>query len=63
MATPTFFQKLIFHKIKSESRRSSGDAREKCGSTLPLSLNNPCNFKNNIIDHDNRHVLILQHII
>ena len=36
MATPTFFQKLIFHKIKSESRRSSGGAREKCGSTERL---------------------------
>ena len=33
MATPTFL-KLIFHKYKSESRRSSGDAREKCGSTV-----------------------------
>ena len=33
MATPTFFSKINFSQIKSESRRSSGDAREKCGST------------------------------
>ena len=33
-----FFQKSIFHQIKSESRRSSGDAREKCGSTVLLIL-------------------------
>ena len=30
--TPTFF-KINFSQIKSESRRSSGGAREKCGST------------------------------
>ena len=28
-----FFPKTNFSQIKSESRRSSGDAREKCGST------------------------------
>ena len=33
MATPTFFLKINFSQIKSESRRSSGDAHEKCGST------------------------------
>ena len=27
------FPKIIFSQIKSESRRSSGGAREKCGST------------------------------
>ena len=32
MATPTFL-KINFSQIKSESRRSSGGAREKCGST------------------------------
>ena len=30
--TPTFFHFLSF-QIKNESRRSSGDTREKCGST------------------------------
>ena len=30
---------------------------------LPLSPNNPCNFKENIINYGNRHVLLLQHII
>ena len=28
------FSKINFSQIKSESRRSSGDAREKCGSTV-----------------------------
>ncbi|RVW70655.1 hypothetical protein CK203_059011 [Vitis vinifera] len=30
------FSKINFSQIKSESRRSSGGAREKCGSTLLL---------------------------
>ena len=33
MTAPTFFPKINFSQIKSESSRSSGDAREKCGST------------------------------
>ena len=33
MATPTFLKINFFTNIKSESRRSSGGAREKCGST------------------------------
>ena len=33
MATPTFSKINFSQIIKSESRRSSGDAREKCGST------------------------------
>ena len=37
MATPTFF-KINFSQIKSESRRSSGDAREKCGSTCRFGV-------------------------
>ena len=37
--------------------------RATCLVDLPLSPNNPCNFKENIIDCDNRHVLLLQHII
>ena len=44
MATPTFFSKIKFSQIKSESRRSSGDAREKCGST---SMNKFYDSKNN----------------
>ena len=32
------FSKINFSQIKSESRRSSGDAREKCGSTEGQSL-------------------------
>ena len=31
-----FFSKINFSQIKSESRRSSGGAREKCGSTPTL---------------------------
>ena len=34
MATSTF-PKINFSQIKSESRRSSWDAHEKCGSTRP----------------------------
>ena len=36
MVTPTFL-KINFLQIKSEFRRSSGDAREKCGSTTGLA--------------------------
>ena len=36
MVTPTFF-KINFSQIKSESRRSSEGAREKCGSTDTFS--------------------------
>ena len=41
MATPTFFSKINFSQIKSESRRSSGGAREKCGSTPWFHLFSP----------------------
>ena len=37
--------------------------RATCLVDFPLSPNNPCNFKENIIDNGNRHVLLLQHII
>ena len=38
MAAPTFPKLNIFSQIKSESRRSSGDAREKCESTATRGL-------------------------
>ena len=34
-----------------------------CPVNLPLSPNSPWNFKENIMNHGNRHVLLLQHII
>ena len=34
------FSKINFSQIKSESRRSSGDAREKCGSTVEDMVRN-----------------------
>nr|CAN59861.1 hypothetical protein VITISV_040156 [Vitis vinifera] len=41
-----FFSKINFSQIKSESRRSSGDAREKCGSTPgDYRDQNPCEYR------------------
>ena len=37
--------------------------RASCLVDLPLSPNNLCNFEENIIDYDNRHVFLLQHTI
>ena len=34
--------------------------RATCLVDLPLSPNNPCNFKENIIDNGNRQVLLLK---
>ena len=54
MATPTF-PKINFSQIKNKSRRLSGDAREKCRSTIMLFswlFNNFWHFLNNLIYWD-----------
>ena len=69
----TLFQSLrIFLPIPKESGKISKTTwilvfiivlKATCLIDLPLSLNNCFNFKKNIIDHDNRHMFLLQHTI
>ena len=37
--------------------------RVTCLPNMPLTPNKPCNLKENIIDLNNKHVLLLQHSI
>ena len=71
ICTP-FYSLRIFLPIPKESDKISKITwilvfiivlRATCLVDLPLSPNVPCNFKENIINYDNRHVLLLQHII
>ena len=69
ICTPFHFLR-IFLPIPKESSKISritwsvhNSLKANLSSYFPLSPNNPCNFKETIINYGNRHMFFLQHII